>query len=111
MAGSITKPGWILFAIVAIAVLSVESISFEAESMCDWKQKLLFRQCLLTKYPIGSPAENLIAMLRDEGFVEAARLEDNDPYYFKKIANNLSGYKIAVIIYLDGTNISRLLVR
>ena len=78
-------------------VMTISACSPDA-GRCDWTDKAAFGDCVRTEFARG-PLGTLDAYLAAEGFVRAERGPGEDFDYYQKNASDLSGYRIAVLVW------------
>ena len=67
----------------------------EKPPLCDWTKKPPFGKCLEENF-VGKDVSLIDDFLRSQRFTTLKGQED--PRYYRRTSNDLSGYKIAVII-------------
>lgn len=72
----------------------------QAPSICDWRDKDTFGECLEEKF-IGEDKSLIEDFLTSQGFATFRENETSSTRYYQKTTNSLSGYKVAVIIGFD----------
>ena len=79
--------------------------------ICDWRDRGSFLDCVEKNFG-GGPLSELENFLFGEGFKIAERAPAEDFFYYQRSANDLSGYRVAIIVWADsGTTIKRIEIR
>ena len=89
------------FLIMTASYLIVTASSSAPNSYnCDWRDRAAFIECIQTSYADG-PLVTLQEFLIGDGFIRAEQAAGEDFLYYQKSSNNLSGYRIAVIVWVN----------
>lgn len=72
----------------------------EGKHICDWKNKVDFESCLVEEF-LSADFHKVHEFLKGEGF---AVLDRGDYWYYQNSTNEISNYKVAVIVKTSDDN-------